>query len=143
MTLTLSTRRVGIFSKFFFFCFPRKTGKSRRTGNIFKVYRLNRGQRIWKASHSNIWGKKKKNGNTKSCAENKSGLFFDTTSCDKNGPHTLVKREWRTCCWLYNATGTAGVDGRLRVDRGGEGSREEAMQGGGCEAGNRGERERG
>ena len=31
--------------------------KAGKTGNIFKVWKFNRGPNIWKASHSNIWEK--------------------------------------------------------------------------------------
>ena len=50
-------------SNFFFqivlLFFPRKTGKPRNTGNISKAWKINRGQNVWKASNSNIWGEKR------------------------------------------------------------------------------------
>ena len=41
------------FPRIFLFC-PRKTGKAGKTGNISKVWKFNRGQSIWKASHCHI-----------------------------------------------------------------------------------------
>ena len=79
-----------IFSKIFLSFLPRKTGKAEKTGSIFsKVWKFNRGQNVWKASHSNIWKKKKekkgKHGNTKTCAKKKTGNL-DIKSFYKNGP---------------------------------------------------------
>ena len=48
--------------------FPRKTGKAGKTGNISKVWKFNRGKNR-KASHSSIWKKNGKYGNTKNCAK--------------------------------------------------------------------------
>ena len=36
----------------FLLFFPRKIGKAGKTGNISKVWKFNRGQNIWNASHS-------------------------------------------------------------------------------------------
>ena len=53
------------FSPDFPLFFLRKTGKAGKAGNTFKVWKFNRGQNIWNASHFNIWEKNGKNGNTK------------------------------------------------------------------------------
>ena len=64
--------------KFSSFFFPRKTGKARKTGNISKIWKFNRGQNLkegkifWKASHSNFWEtqlQNRKYGNTRKCAK--------------------------------------------------------------------------
>ena len=48
----------------------------RKTGNISKVWKLNRRQNIWNASHSNIWKKeKRKYANTKICVSKKIWKF--------------------------------------------------------------------
>ena len=79
------------FSSFF----SKKNGKSRKagkTGNISKVWKFNRGQNIWKASHSNVWEKKMESfGNTKNCAIIKSGNL-DEKSFDKNGPFQYLEK---------------------------------------------------
>ena len=64
-------RKLGPFlSNDFFFAdsplFARKTGKAGKTENGSKVWKFNRGQNIWNASHSNIWKEKiGQYGNTK------------------------------------------------------------------------------
>ena len=69
------------------FFFPRKTGKARKTGNISKVWKFNRGQNTWKASHSNIWKKKKrKNMEMQNITRTKKSGNLVKTSFDKNGP---------------------------------------------------------
>ena len=63
------------FSHIFRFFFSRKTGKSGTTGNISEVWKFNKGQIFWKASHSNIWGKKMENMETQKIARQKTLKF--------------------------------------------------------------------
>ena len=61
--------------------FPRETGKAGKTGNISKIWKFNRGQNIWKASHFNIWKKKGQHGNTKKkCAKKYLEIWTESPS---------------------------------------------------------------
>ena len=61
MFYSIKTRSYQRLFPLFPLFFPRKTGKAGKTGNISKVWEFNRGQSVWKASHSNIWMKKLEN----------------------------------------------------------------------------------
>ena len=72
------------FSSFF-----PKQEKQEKTGNVSKVWKLNWGQNVWNASHSNIWKKKWKIWKYKKLREKKTGNL-DKTSFDKKG-----RSNWR------------------------------------------------
>ena len=67
--------------------FRRKRGKAGKTGNISKVWIFNRGQNIWKASHSKFWGGGEMQNMEiqKNCAKKRCGNL-DKTSFDKKRP---------------------------------------------------------
>ena len=71
-----------LFSTFSFFFLQEKTGKAGKTANFFKVWKFNRGENIGKASHYNIWGKKRKLWKHKKLREKKN-RNLDKKSFDK------------------------------------------------------------
>ena len=64
----LSTNLFPDFLRFF----PKK---NRKSGNISKVGKFNRGQNVWNASHSNIWKKKMENMEIPKVARKKKWKF--------------------------------------------------------------------
>ena len=58
------------FQFFLFLSFQEKQEKQEKQENISRVWKFDTGQNIWKASHSNIWGKKKENMEIQKIAQN-------------------------------------------------------------------------
>ena len=74
---------IELFFLDFIFFFP-KNKKSRRNRNRSKVWKFNRGQNIWNASHSNIWKKKKEN--IRACHRPFLGRAGPDRSENRDGP---------------------------------------------------------